>query len=634
MEASSIPTSAALDEHVVEQVRVRKLVWAYVVASTLFLFVAGLLGVIMRESQAGLITIDPNWFYAIMTAHGLGAFVAWAAFAVMGISFWVLHEVDFPIRRTGFALAWTAWWMMVVGVVGIVVTTVIMQFGASWVFLYPLPFFSANQWSDAATGIFAFSVLLTGVSIIAWCLAIWHTVVGPGLQSEKGILNRTGAALGFGYVWPQRFPSARKLPYPVIPLTVIAIDMIIATLPLAALLVIMIAQSIEPSIAVDPLLAKNMLWFFGHPVVYLLLFPAVAILYHLVPGFAKRPLVAGEIVVFAWVIAVITNVIVWAHHIYTDYPTDSVQGALNVAMQPTTFAIVAPSAISLYSLSATIWRSDFEWTPAAKFLGAALIGWITAGLSGVVNATIVFNQVVHNTMWVVGHFHHMALLNIGLVVFGSVYAFIPRLTGNEWYSEKLGNTHMWLTVIGGYGMITPMLIQGLDGAPRRYAVLPEQYDTLSQVTVPFVVITAIGQLVFAYNLVRTLRGERREARETVMNSFAVGGASIVAALVIVLTAFAADKGGERRVEGGQPVTSPNEQAANLFATKCGSCHTLAATKSTGQVGPDLDQLKPDARRVLAAIRIGGTGSGTMPKDVVVGGDADQIADFVARNAGR
>ena len=76
---------------------------------------------------------------------------------------------------------------MVIGVVGIVVTTLGMGFGGSWVFLYPLPFFSSGEWSETATGIFSASVLLTGVSILTWCGAIIHTVVGPGLQSEKGV---------------------------------------------------------------------------------------------------------------------------------------------------------------------------------------------------------------------------------------------------------------------------------------------------------------------------------------------------------------------------------------------------------------------------------------------------------------
>ena len=126
------------------------------------------------------------------------------------------------------------------------------------------------------------------------------------------------------------------MPYAVIPLTVIALDMIVATLPLAVLLVEMMVQSLSPSVTVDPLLAKNVLWFFGHPVVYLLLFPTVALYYLLIPRFAGRALVAGNVIAIGWAIAVIANVIVWAHHIYIDYPSGSPQAALNIAMEPLT----------------------------------------------------------------------------------------------------------------------------------------------------------------------------------------------------------------------------------------------------------------------------------------------------------
>ncbi len=639
MEGGTAAIGTAISAGVVEEARVKRLVLYYITASTAFLFVSGLLGMLLRESQADFVRLDPSFFYAIMTAHGLGSFVAWAAFAVMGASFWVLAEVGFQMRAAGVLLAWASWWTMVIGVVGIVFTTLIMGFGASWVFLYPLPFGSAGEWSDTATGLFSASVLLVGVSIIVWCLAILNTVVGPGLRAgDAGLMNRLGSALGFGYIFPKTFRTERDLPYPVIPLTVIGIDMIIATLPLAALLIVMIIQSIDPSVTIDALLAKNLLWFFGHPVVYLLLFPAVSIFYLLIPRYANKELVAGRVVAFAWFVAVIVNVIVWAHHVYLDYPETTIQSALNTSMQPLTFAITLPSAISLYSLSATIWRSDFQWTPAAKFLAAAMISWLVAGLQGIVNATIVFDAVVHNTMWIVGHFHNMALLNIGLVIFASVYAFLPRLTGREWYSEKLANPHLALTVVGGYGMVLPMLAQGLEGAPRRYAVLPSAYDTLTQLTIPFVIMTALGQVVFAYNLVQTLRGRRREAHETVLGSIGLTASLAVAAAIIALSAVALNESGAGekadRPElgaGGGAVTA--EAGQQLFVSSCGSCHALSAAGTEGRVGPDLDDLKPDAAAVLSAIKNGGGGSGAMPKDLVVGAEAQAVADYVARSAG-
>ncbi len=618
--------------------RVKRLVLWYVAASTAFLFVSGLLGMLLRESQADLVRIEPATFYAIMTAHGLGAFVAWAAFAVMGVSFWVLSEVGFSMRPLGFALARVAFWSMVIGVVGIVVTTLGMGFGASWVFLYPLPFFPSGQWGETATGIFAASVLLVGVSIITWCVAILDTVTGPGLGApeDSSWLNKFGCALGFGYLWPNRFQTSRPLPYPVIPLAVIGIDMIIATLPLAALLVEMIAQAIDPSVTINAQLAKNLLWFFGHPVVYLLLFPAVSIYYLLIPRFAKKDLVAGKVVALAWFVAVIVNVIVWAHHIYLDYPQDSIQGALNASMQPLTFAIVLPSAISLYSLSLTIWRSDFQWTPAAKFLAAAMLSWFVAGLQGIINATIVFNTVIHNTMWIVGHFHNMALLNIGMVIFAAIYAFLPRLTDREWYSESLANSHLWLTIIGGYGMVLPMLAQGLDGAPRRYAVLPSQYDTLTQLTIPFVVMLALGQVVFAYNLIQTVRGKVRSEHETALSSFGLTAALAGAAAFLAITAVALDQknAGETPSQPGLAPASPAVVAQQNFASTCGSCHTLAAANTTGTVGPDLDTVKPTEAQVLSAIENGGLGSGTMPPGLLTGAEADGVAAYVAENAGK
>ena len=147
--------------------------------------------------------------------------------------------------------------------------------------------------------------------------------------------------------------------------------MIIATLPLAVLLVEMMVQSLSPSVTVDPLLAKNVLWFFGHPVVYLLLFPTVALYYLLIPRFAGRPLVAGNIIAIGWAIAVTANVIVWAHHIYIDYPSGSPQAAMNTVMEPLTFSVTIVSALSLYSLFFTMYRSRFVWNAAstALFLG-------------------------------------------------------------------------------------------------------------------------------------------------------------------------------------------------------------------------------------------------------------------------
>ena len=611
--------------------RARLITLFYVLASTVILAASGLLGVVLRFSQADFGRIGDNSWYALMTAHGLGAFVGWAAFAVMGFSWWILANVGFPIRKFGEVMAWLSWWLMVLGVSGVVLTTLCFGFAGSWVFLYPLPFHSAGEWGDATTGVFAASVLLAGLSIVTWCLGILHTVVGPALHAVSGRLpNRLGVAMGFGYLWPKRFATnPEPVPYAVIPLTVIAIDMIIATLPLAGLLVEMVIQSFA-DVSVDPLLAKNVLWWFGHPVVYLLLFPAVSIFYYLVPRYAGRQLVAGGVIAIAWTIAVIANVVVWAHHMYLDYPVGSVQGSINVLMEPTTFALVLPSALSIYALGFTIFRSRYAWNAASTALFLALLSWALSGLSGIVNATIAFQETVHNTLWVVGHFHHMAIANIGLVVFAAVYAFLPDLVGKPLYSERMAKWHVWSTFFLVTANSALWLWQGLEGAPRRFSVLPKEYEGLAKAALPIVAVLAAAQLLFFWNVIQTVRGkglvsadEQRQRRTDL---------SIEAGIMFLMLALAAAAfvvgwviGRETAPEAGRTgttapaaTTSAVAEGKEVFASAgCVTCHTLAAAGATGTVGPDLGKTTLTAGQIAGVIT---NGRGGMPSF------ADQLSE--------
>lgn len=138
----------------------------YLYASTAIFLVTGLLGAMLRTSLADLGRVGDNTYYAIMTAHGLGAFLGWAGFAVMGLSIWILTKLGFALRPFGLRMIAATFWLFVVGTLGVVVSTLGLSFAGSWVFLYPLPFESAGQWSDFAAGVFSASVLLVGLGIV------------------------------------------------------------------------------------------------------------------------------------------------------------------------------------------------------------------------------------------------------------------------------------------------------------------------------------------------------------------------------------------------------------------------------------------------------------------------------------
>ena len=276
--------------------------------------------------------VGDNFWYAMMTAHGLGAFVGWAAFAVMGIAWWVLCRRRLPDTRLRARD----------GAADVVADGARRGrrrrhddlHGLRRLVGLPLPAAVLRIGQLGRVGHRALLVLGAARRSCDRDLVLRDPAhgrrTGEALHAVKpgSIGNRLGLSIGWGYLIPKKFATNPKpVPYPVIPLAVIGLDMIIATLPLAGLLIWQIFQSIGWVGETNALLAKNILWWFGHPVVYLLLFPAVAAYYCLVPRYAGRELVAGHVIAVAWTVAVIANVFVWAHHIYIDYPERHRAGA-------------------------------------------------------------------------------------------------------------------------------------------------------------------------------------------------------------------------------------------------------------------------------------------------------------------
>jgi cytochrome c oxidase subunit 1 len=487
--------------------RVGRLALRYVLTSFAFFFLGGLASWTMRLQVNQVVPANGNLFYALMTGHGLVMFLGFAGMAVMGASLYVL-ALAFQGRLRWLVLAEAAYWLMTAGCLEVLVATVGMNFGASWVFLYPLSYYPASAWSPAATFVFQLGVVLMGLSIIAYGLVSALTATLPRPEDPgRPWPSRLAQAIGLGYLFPSRF-GGRDYPLVAVPLAVNGIDMVIATLPLAVLLIENLMQVLIPSLRVDPLLAKNVLWFFGHPVVYLLLFPSVAVAYHIVVEDTKRPIAAGPFVGFAWALALVVNISIWAHHIYIDFPSGTSQAIINTIAAPLTFSVTLPSVVSIVAIMVTVLAASPSWGLPVKFTIAAVFSWLLAGFSGIVNATPALDEAVHNTMWVVGHFHNMALLNIGFVGFAGAYYLVPRLTGRGFVNPRLGDLHLWGSVSGGYLMVLPWLLQGLEGVPRRVITMPASMDWLNWIFLLGLAVFTLAQLAFAWNLFQALRGPR------------------------------------------------------------------------------------------------------------------------------
>jgi len=266
---------------------------------------------------------------------------------------------------------------------------------------------------------------------------------------------------------------------------------------------------------------------------------------------------------------------------------------------------------------------------------------------------------VHNTLWIVGHFHHMAMLNIGLLIFGATYALLPELSGKALYSEKLAWVHVWTTFVAGMIVFGLWEVQGLDGAPRRWAVLPSQFDSITRISLVFVFLLAAAQALFFWNVLQSLRGkggvatfDERGIPEPSKSSkeWSVHAAEGALVVVVLLLAAAFALGGylvgrEHGKGGGGTVTTTetstggavtgNAEAGKAVFTSagCAGCHTLSAAGANGNVGPNLDTTKPSEALVVQRVT---NGKGAMPPfaDQLSEQQIADVAAYVSQSAGK
>jgi cytochrome c oxidase subunit I len=456
---------------------------AYYLLGLFIISVAVLLGFLVRFIQTGAFG-NAQMYYTLMTLHGMAAFVGWGCFVAMGLTWYTLVKaLDSPLHSV--TLVKVIFWIFSFAVALLVIATLGGNFGGSWVFLYPITFY--GYWDQWAAFMWNFAVLLAGVAIILYGIEILLTIHKAGYS----IID----ALGFEVLKKDFYHRERRVPLPVVPLAVIGLGMIIATIPFAYLLGYTLLEIIGVVGRMDALLAKNLLWWFGHPVVYLILFPVVSFFYTIVADYAGRPLIGERVTKFSWMLATIIQNVIGAHHVYADL----VQASwIHVWSQFGTYIIIIPSLVSIFSIIVTIYVSKFKWNVVTQYMFVALTFWLLAGMSGWVNASMSLNIYIHNTLWVVAHFHTMAALALSTMLFGMGFYILKDYKGI--YSEKLASQTLKLYVIGGVGFVHMWFMQGIFGGLRRtYYSTPDSMALLTWLSLPFALMLTIGFWLNAYN---------------------------------------------------------------------------------------------------------------------------------------
>jgi len=426
-----------------------RLYMSFMYVTYVSLLIGGLMGLLQTFVRSGKFTLPFGIdYYTILTVHGVILGLVLTTFFIIGFQFSLMGKtvgITAQQRKVG----WWSFWIMLIGTIMASITILVGQASVLYTFYAPL----------RAHPAFYFGLAL--VIIGSWVAAI---------------VNFRQL-----YVW-KKANKGKKSPLLAYMVTINMIMWVIASLGVAvSVLVLFIPWSLGYSETINVLLSRTLFWYFGHPLVYFWLLPAYMAWYAIIPKIIGGKIFSDSLARLSFILLLMFSIPVGFHHQLTEPGIDHTWKFIQVVL---TFMVVIPTLMTAFSIFATFeltgrkkgfstlfgWFKKLPWKDVrflAPFIG--MVAFIPGGAGGIINASHQMNALIHNTIWVTGHFHLTVATTVILTFFGITYWLVPHLTGRR-LTPKLNRLGIIQTIIWTVGMTimsTSMHIQGLLGGPRR-----------------------------------------------------------------------------------------------------------------------------------------------------------------------